>query len=155
MDVGQFGDIAHAEALEQLCSGVEVGRVLVERPEEELVELTFEERSVDERAAEHESHPTDLLRPGDPTESGAQRWQPSRRDERLEPPTRIRWLCVDPTHRSQTCVADHGVTGDQATAVVADDGDRVESEEADDTPHTGDVLSDRHRRVAVESAGAH
>ena len=64
-----------------------------------------------------------------------------------------RRLGVDQPHRAQTRVADHRVTGDQAAAVVADDGDLVEFEEVDHPADGLDVLADRHRGVGIEPAG--
>lgn len=56
-------------------------------------------------------------------------------------------------HGAEAGVTDHGVTGDQAAAVVAHDRDLAECEQVDHLAHRLDVLLDRHRCVRVESAG--
>jgi hypothetical protein len=125
----------------------------VQRPQEELGELTAEQRAVGECVAEHSPGTNDPRPARHPTEPRAETRQEPGGDERPEAPARIRRFGVDQAHRAQSAVADHRVPGDQAAAVVADDGDPVEFEEVDHPTDGLDVLGDRHRGVGVEPAG--
>ena len=75
MNVGELGHVAHVEALQEFGGGVAVGGDVVERSEEELVELALEQRPVHEGVAEHEPSPPDPVRAGDPTEPCTQAGQ--------------------------------------------------------------------------------
>ena len=90
------------------------------------------------------THPSPALRPG--------RWREAMNDLNRQLGSDGSVL-IRPM-AAQARIADHRVTGDHATTVVADDGDTIEFEEVDDPSDGLDVLRDRHRRVGIESARA-
>ena len=96
---------------------------------------------------------TDARTAGYPPKPCAQTGQTPGSNERPEPPARHRLFGVDQAHGAQAGIADHGMTGDQATAVVTNYCDLVQFEQVDHASHRLDVLLDRHCRVSVEATG--
>jgi hypothetical protein len=154
---GEVVHMVHVEALQQAHRGrAPLGR-LVERPQEELVELAVEQRPVGERVAEHEPVAAQLPLTGDPSERAADERQVPDRDERTEPePDVAGRFGVDQAEATQALVARHRVTGDHPAAVVPDDGDAVDAEEVDHALHVRDLACDGDLggRVEPTRAGA-
>ena len=84
-------------------------------------------RAIDEGVTEDEADTSDAGLAGNPTESGAQAGQVASSDEGREPPARVGGFGVDQAHGGQAGIAGHGVAGDHAAAVVADDRNPVET----------------------------
>ncbi len=113
----------------------------MQRPEEQLVELAVEQRSIGEGAAEDEPVPPDSGLHGEPPEQSAEAGDVASEEEGSEPPAQaLRLLGVDQAHGPHPRVAGQRVPDDQPAAVVADGGEVVEPEQVDHASDGLDVL---------------
>ena len=151
----EISQVLVVEAAQYADGCIATFRRLVQRPQEELVELAVEQRRVRERGSEHQRVAADPRPTGHPAEPCAESRRVSSGEEQPEPPAQaLRLLGVDEAHRAHAWITGDSVPGDHPAAVVPDDSDVVQLEQVQHPPDGRDVLAERQRGVGAESAGA-
>ncbi len=112
-------DVSSIEATQHLDGGSTAFARRVKWAEEELVELTVEERAVDEAAPEHEFAPSQPRLAGDPTQRSSHTGRVPDCEKRTEPPVEAMGLFrVDECHGPHPNITSQCVASDQPAAVI-------------------------------------